>query len=180
MQGRQSIHLHYIYTVIHAIYFASRRKKNKGLKNKKQGNKGAAKKLWYKGEDACRYMYMLSADIHASGHIIPISVMALFLCCFVLWSQTSLKFLTFFCLTCLLFKIHVYGTKYSNNLHLNIYTEKWGGHYTLFVAILHLLHNITDVQEQPSCYRKCGWKAIMHAQIINYTPKKEVAFVLYL
>jgi len=39
--------------------------------------------------------------------------------------------------------------RHCNKLHLNVYpknqlrTEKWGGHYALLVAMLHLLHSIT-------------------------------------
>jgi len=46
--------------------------------------------------------------------------------------------------------------------------EKWGSHYTLFVAMLHLLHSVTDkitvqetsLQMNPHCYRKSQWETI--------------------
>ena len=46
-----------------------------------------------------------------------------------------------------------------------MYKDLWttndkGGHYALFVAMLHLLHSVTNVQETSllefSCYEKCG------------------------
>ena len=45
--------------------------------------------------------------------------------------------------------MHVFSASHSNNLHLNVhpynqlYTEKWGGYYASFAAMLHLLHSIT-------------------------------------